>query len=336
MTDSAPQDGSASASSVSLFVLWRDPLVCVTYLSGTSKTPVAVAAAMAKGKPFHILAPPQWRMSNQLNDACELKAWLASTHPDATLTIMTATEADAAMVAAAGVNAIWASHTALIDERTFYVEPDVPKIYDAVHTANTRAWKRHELAHGVPNLALVTYTWDGKGRPYEELVRDYKGLSYINYSERDGPRNLSASDVRGVVSRARCGLVLSELEGANNASMEYFLCGLPLVTTPSEGGREEMYDPRHVTIVEPTAEAVEAAVAAYRDSVPDPFEIRASALAKARRHRARLIAWLSEVVGRDLGPMADGNLWLPQFRNKLRGFWWVQPRPDGGINAWPA
>jgi hypothetical protein len=335
LTDSPPQDGPAPAFNVSLFALWRDPLVCVSYLRPTSKTAFGVIAAIAKGKPFHILAPPQWRMSDQLNEALELKAWLASEHPQATLTIMTATQADAAMVTAAGLNAIWASHTALVDERAFYVEPDVEKIYDAAHTANSRAWKRHDLAYGVPNLALVTYSWDGGGLSYDELIGNYKSLDYINYSERDGPRNLDPSGVRGVLGRARCGLVLSALEGANNASMEYFLCGLPLVTTPSEGGREEMYDPRHVTIVEPTAEAVEAAVAAYRSRAPDPFEIRASALAKARAHRARLLAWLSEVVGRNLAPMADGNLWLPQFRNKLSAFWWVQPRPDGGINAWP-
>ena len=96
-----------------------------------------------------------------------------------------------------------------------------------------------------------------------------------------------------------------------------------------------MYDPRHVTIVEPTAEAVGAAVAAYRTHAPDPLEIRASALVKARAHRARLLAWLSDVAGSDLAAMADGNLWLPQFRNKLSTYWWVQPRPDGGLNAWP-
>ena len=336
MTDSPPQEGQAPAYNVSLLVLWREPLVCVSYLRKTSKTAFGVAAAIAKGRPFHILAPPQWRMRDQLDEALDLKAWLASQHPNATLTIMPATEADAAMVRAAGLNAVWASHTALVDERAFYVEPDVAKIYDAVHTANTRAWKRHELAYGVPDLALITYTWDDRGLAHDELALNYKSLSYINYSERDGPINLDAAGVRGVLGRARCGLVLSALEGANNASMEYFLCGLPLVTTPSEGGREEMYDPRHVTIVEPTAEAVEAAVAAYRMSAPDPFEIRASALAKARAHRARLLAWLSEVVGRDLAAAADGNLWLPQFRNKLSTFWWVQPRPDGGINAWPA
>jgi hypothetical protein len=332
MTDSPPQDGLAPAFDVSLLVLWREPLVCVVR---ASKAAFTVAAAIAKGKPCHILAPPQWRLSDQLNEFREFAAWLASEHPNATLTMMTATEADAAMVTTAGVNAIWASHTAFIDERAFYIEPDVAKIYDAVHTANTRAWKRHELAYGVPNLALVTYSWDGGGHAYNELVRSYKGLSYINYSERTGPQDLNKAGVRGVLGRARCGLVLSAVEGANNASMEYFLCGLPLVTTPSEGGREEMYDPRHVTIVEPTAEAVEAAVAAYRTHAPDPVEIRASALAKARAHRARLLTWLSGVVGRDLAPLADGDLWLPQYRNKLRALWRVQPRPDGAVNAWP-
>ena len=161
----------------------------------------------------------------------------------------------------------------------------------------------------------------------------YRCLSYVNYTQDGGHRRLGAAGVRRVLSRSRCGLLLSAAEGATNATMEYFLCGIPLVTTPAEGGREVMYDPRHVAVVEPDPAAVEAAVAAFQVHAPDPLEIRAAALARARPHRARLIAWLSQIAGRDLGPLADGNLWLPQFRDKLRQVWSIERAPDGGTQA---
>jgi NAD(P)-dependent dehydrogenase (short-subunit alcohol dehydrogenase family) len=88
-----------------------------------------------------------------------------------------------------------------------------------------------------------------------------------------------------------------------------------------------------VVVADVKPEAVEAAVAAFVASAPDPQEIRLSALAKTRPHRKRLIAWLSGLVGRDLLPEADERLWLPQFCDKLREVWALEPLGDGTANA---
>jgi glycosyltransferase involved in cell wall biosynthesis len=45
------------------------------------------------------------------------------------------------------------------------------------------------------------------------------------------------------LARAVVGLCLSTVEGSNYASMEYMLAGLPIVSTPSIGGREVYFDP---------------------------------------------------------------------------------------------
>jgi glycosyltransferase involved in cell wall biosynthesis len=335
MADNLGQGWASEGEITSLFALWREPLVFVNYLGMQSKTALKIATAVAAGRPCHILTPPLWRLSSLIDHAVELDRWLADEHPNARLTIMATTEPDLALAASRGLAAIWASHTAFIDERIFYPELDAPKLYDAVHNANTGAFKRHALARQVGNLALITYLMPGRPDNFAEVIGGYSNLAYVNWSQGGGHRLLSAAGVRNVVNQARCGVVVSALEGANNASMEYFLCGLPLVTTASEGGREQMYDPRHVTVVEPDAEAVAAAVAAYQIAGPDPLEIRAAALARARAHRGRLIAWLSDVAGRDLSALADGQLWLPQFTDKLLAYWRMQPRAGGGFDARP-
>ncbi len=246
---------------------------------------------------------------------------------------MTTTETDAALMGDLGVEVLHAHNLAFIDERIYYPEPGATKLFDAVHNAQTKSFKRHELAYGVRNLALITYDELGASETVANLVQRYQDLRYVNYSERIGSQMLDGHQIRRVVSQACCGLALSELEGPNNASMEYFLCGVPLVTTPAKGGREAMYDPRHVAIVEPTPQAVEAAVAAFVASAPTAQEIRRSALATARPHRERLIAWLSGIVGEDLFKHADENLRLPQFHDKLRQLWRLEPRPDGRLEA---
>lgn len=57
------------------------------------------------------------------------------------------------------------------------------------------------------------------------------------------------------------------------ASMEYLLCGLPIVSTPSIGGRDVFFDKDYVEIVEPDPHAVkEAVIEMVRRRVRDPKE----------------------------------------------------------------
>lgn len=325
----------APAEITFFFVLLQRPPVYVISAGSTLMSGIDLALQHAEGRACHILVRPSWTLADLAPDLVQVDGWLRREHPKVKLVSMATTQSDARYVSSLGVEAIWAHNSAFVDERIFYPESGVPKVYDAVHNAQTKSFKRHELAYGVPNLALITYDETGSAETVRDLSRRYRRLSYVNFSERHGFQSLDGHGIRLVLSRARCGLALSELEGPNSASMEYFLCGLPLVSTPALGGREAMYDPRHVTIVEPRAEAVEAAVAAYRKCTPDPAEIRASALAKSRQHRARLIAWISNLAGQDLFQLADENLWLPQFRDKLRQTWRVERRRGRGFEGLP-
>jgi hypothetical protein len=230
------------------------------------------------------------------------------------------------------IDALHAHTLAFVDEAIYRPDPGAEKLYDAVHIAQAGAFKRHELAVGVPNLALITYNARPHAGDLAALAARYRRLSYVNHGP-GGHVLLTGEEVRNIVVRARCGLLLSEAEGATNAAMEYFLCGVPLVTTPSAGGRDVMYESGHVQIVEPSPGAVEAAVAHFVACAPDPLDIRRSALAKTRPHRRRMIEWLSVLAGRDLFALADGDLWLPQFCDKLREGWTLSVREDGTADA---
>ncbi|HXQ28619.1 MAG TPA: hypothetical protein VN848_05060, partial [Gemmatimonadales bacterium] len=277
----APLSESKQIATTTFLVLWRDPLVCVISAGWGAVWGARMALQFAQGRECHIVTRPAWRIADLLGELAELNTALRRDHPNARLWSLAATEEDAALVRSRGVGAIWACNSAFVDERLYYPELEQPKLYDAVHNARTDAFKRHELAHGVNNLALITFAVFGSTDSIADLAARYRGLRYVNYSSEGGHRFLDAHAVRRLLSQSRCGLLLSAIEGATNATVEYALCGIPLVTTRSEGGRDVMYDPGHVTIVEPAASAVEAAVETYRTSVPDPLEIRAAALANA-------------------------------------------------------
>jgi glycosyltransferase involved in cell wall biosynthesis len=215
-----------------------------------------------------------------------------------------------------GMDAVHASHSAFIDETIFFPDPAVEKTFTAVINANMAAWKRHELAWGVERLALITYLQDGQ-TPAAGIA-GYQSLAFSNRTEDGGVIGLTAQEVAAVLRKSWCGLMLSELEGANFASAEYLFCGLPLVTTPSRGGRHALYSSRYVKVVAPRTEAVATGVALAQDWPVPPEVIHAEVLARCIPHRRRLLDWLSRVMEKDAHAMANQNAWLPSYRDKLR------------------
>ncbi len=248
---------------------------------------------------------------------------------------MASTPEDEAALMEAGLKSLHANKNAFVDERLFRPDPTADKPFRAVHIAQSKAFKRHHLAYDIEDLALVTYDEEDDRARLKALVAGYRGLAYANIDADGRQILLGGEQVRAIVCQSRCGLVLSDLEGANNASVEYLLCGIPVITTPSQGGRETFFHPGHVRMVEPTAEAVRSAVDDMQALELDPFEVRQSALDKFRPHRRRLIAWLSQLSGQDLEPTADENLWLPSFRDKLRSMWLLGRADDGRSFARP-
>jgi hypothetical protein len=302
------------------YALWDEPPVFVITAGLTLEDGLALAVSVAAGRPSYLLVRLSWLMEAQAPQVAAADRWLKANHPNLRLTAIAREASELASWGKLHVSALHAHNLAFVDESIYRPDPAAPKLYHAVHNAQADAFKRHELALGVPNLALITYQARPGGPDLAALTARYRQLAYVNQGP-DGLVFLTGEAVRDIVVKAHCGLLLSQAEGATNAVMEYFLCGVPLVTTPSIGGRDVMYEPGHVQIVEPSAAAVEAAVARFVAESPDPLAIRASALAKTRAHRRRMIEWLSAVAERDLFALADDDLWLPQFCDKLRESW---------------
>ncbi len=73
------------------------------------------------------------------------------------------------------------------------------------------------------------------------------------------------------------------------------LCGLPVVSTPSLGGRDVFFDDRFCVIAEDNAEAVAAAVRDLADRDVDPYLVRNSTLEKLTAHRSRFRHFVTEL-----------------------------------------
>ena len=74
------------------------------------------------------------------------------------------------------------------------------------------------------------------------------------------------------------------------SSMEYLLCGLPVVTTPNVVGRNWFFSNDCVVFCEDTAEAVAEAVERLKREAIPPHFVRENALERIKRERLAFFA----------------------------------------------
>lgn len=206
-----------------------------------------------------------------------------------------------------GVDGDIINHNCWLDPGLMQCLPNEPKEYDAIYVGRLSPFKRHELASGVDNLALIA------------------GLDHGNTSKKDVPayayRNdhvLRADEVCIKINQSRCGLLLSEKEGACFSSSEYLLCGVPVVSTYSFGGRDVWYDDYNSIQCEPDQEAVKRAVDWFVENQPDPMKIRNNHIQLSNIHRQRFVTTLGNVFAR-FGVRLDASVYFNDtYFHKMR------------------
>ncbi len=301
----------------SLLQLAANPWVGVTYGNSTLPLVAEHVARAANGAAAHLLARPMQHAPDVLPRYVEHARAIAASFPNVHLTFAASTAQDDQLYRDAGLSSIWCSHNAFVDETLFAPRRDAVKLYDAVYVGRLHPVKRLELAAMVPRMAIVTgrYLVD---EPYaSQSLAQIADLRFANYDPGRGVTFLQPSDVHQVLTAARCGLALSANEGAMYASIEYLLSGLPVVTTPSDGGRDVFFHTDYVEMAAPEPTAVAAAVARIIARAIDPQMIHDRTVELMKAHRARLLMWLSGIVQQNLFAAANANLWLPPFTNKL-------------------
>lgn len=128
---------------------------------------------------------------------------------------------------------------------------------------------------------------------------------------------LSSEEISIYLNRTRVGLILSQLEGANYASIQYLLCGLPIVTTRNQGGRDAFFSPEYVIWADDTPESVAQAVDALISRDLDPMVVREATLERIRAHRAVFIREVESAFTSQPNRPAFTPDWPTFFSNKL-------------------
>jgi len=196
-----------------------------------------------------------------------------------------------------------------VNEHVFQPRP-AAKEYDAIYTSAAARYKRIHLGLGIRRLFVLTYFWPDK--------RDASGkwnLELFDPRLRNVAHNrekLEPQEIAPLLNTAGCGLALSLVEGAMYASMEYLLCGLPVVTTRNVGGRDFFLNSSNSVHVRATRAAVASAVADVSCRTAGGDEIREAVLNKVVQLRWDLAGIVSSYTARkDVASLSES--------------WWAAP-----------
>lgn len=190
----------------------------------------------------------------------------------------------------AGLSAALHNQNLHARERVFYPEVAARR-YDAVYAAALKPCKRLSLAKDIESLFVLTYKsgwasgWD--------LHREYPALGQAGYNREFWNEDA----VRSLYAASGCGLALSRVEGAMWASAEYLLCGLPVVSTFSFGGRSYFRHPYYWHQVASSANDVSRAVKKLTADPPDRETVRRHFLTKVETERKRFARAFAPLCG---------------------------------------
>lgn len=200
-----------------------------------------------------------------------------------------------------------------IDEGNYKVL-DLEKQYEAIYAAQLIPFKRLELIQDIDKVFVLTYV-DGANQ--WNLHHKYPLLSHVKFNSEW----VSTNDKNLLFNQAKVALALSKEEGAMMANVEYLLSGLPVVSTKSQGGRDQYYDEEYCLIVKDTAKAVSEGVQELVRRNISPQYIREQTLKKIDKDRNRYVDFICDFVKKDIGEVLDPELIKKTlFNNPLNSF----------------
>ncbi len=216
-----------------------------------------------------------------------------------------------------GLPNIFCNQNALLDENRYRILPAIEKKYDAIYLGVAAPFKRHWLARDVESLALITHFAAFSKTDYVQNIRAV--LKHAHWLAAPEPLKnyIPGACMAEYLNQARVGLCLSAAEGAMYASAEYLLCGLPVVSTRSRGGRDVFFDPDYVKIVDDDPAAVRRAVRELMDRRTPPEEIRRRTLTKMQPHRDRFVRLIQDIYDQEGAERKFQTEWNRVFVNKM-------------------
>jgi hypothetical protein len=190
-----------------------------------------------------------------------------------------------------GIPALLIPQGQFINEQVFkLVDRNRDCQYNAFYAAQAVAFKRLHLAEYVKQLYVLTYACPKNSLGEYNLSQFEPKIEHADWNKH---YIFEIQEIINLMHQSHCILALSKVEGAMWASLEGLMCGIPVVSTRSQGGRARYFTAENSRIVPSNSKAIARAVEYYKSHTPEPEKVRASALKRIffdRKNTAKYFA----------------------------------------------
>ena len=186
-----------------------------------------------------------------------------------------------------------ANQNAFIDENLYKIDRTVEQKFDLVVNSSFTKLKNYHFIRNIKNTCAMgyflttNYTESTMPGPFaycpnfENRPKSIPGFRWINPDEACKYYNMS-----------KIGGIFSTKEGSCFSSSEYLLCGLPVLSCKSDGGREIWYNNENSIICDPNEESVidnlKKIIEKYNNGEYDREKIRNTHIEQMELHRNNL------------------------------------------------
>ena len=272
------------------YELNRSPRIIAAFEMDFLRNLEAFKKSIPQGERFTMLLQLGW--SAELPEvAAELKTRLAeakNAFPEARFIILANSGSEVAVIREFS-EVYLAQHNAFLDPRRYPLTKG-KKQYDALYIARITPFKRHELARQIKNLHLIGSFAEKERSYFESTIKDF---AHARWTQKV-PSFLIGREI----GKAACGLALSAVEGAMFSCGEYTLCGVPVVNTRNQGGRDTLLPEFAVKVADDTPESVAEAVEYWVNNPIAPEDIRQGFLDLALPQKEMVQELVNSIAGK--------------------------------------
>jgi len=197
------------------------------------------------------------------------------------------------------IECLFVNHNTFINETLYFIEENIEKKFDIFVNSTFSPYKRLEFTKLINNIAYV-------GRYPEDYdiknINLNENVCFLNFKDniftKENHRWINPEEINKISNKCLMGGIFSKIEGSCFSSGQYLLCGLPIISSKSIGGRDIWYNEKNMIYCEESPESVLKCIEIVKNMLDkklfDKYEIRKTHIELQEHFRSYLTNYIIE------------------------------------------
>jgi glycosyltransferase involved in cell wall biosynthesis len=153
------------------------------------------------------------------------------------------------------IYSVYINKNCFLDESLFKIIDNTEKIYDGIYVTSIKTEKRLDILKNTKNILIV--------KNVNKETDPNVNTENLNILDE----KMLKEDLCKKYNQTLFGCIFSMLDYSSNVSSEYLLCGLPVITTTSYGGRDIWYNKYNHIMIDPNEDSFNKAINLCKEKI---------------------------------------------------------------------